>query len=130
LELNRSLGETDAEASNHVNLGLLAEAQQQFQRAEQEYERALELDKANERSGAIAEDLLRLGRIAALRGSPDRGTGYAERAFYAYQALHDTPRAEGALQQAIDYANKAGRTEEVQRLEAQRAGRMRTGSAP
>ena len=130
MDLNHAQGQAEAEASNHVNLGLLAEAKDEFDRAQQEYERALELDRAAERRSAIAGDLLRLARLAVLRGFPDRGAVYAERAYRGYLAQDDMKQAEAALRQAVECAARSGRKDEVARLESEWAGRANPRPVP
>lgn len=114
---NQAAGNLASEASNHVNLGMVAEARQAYDTAEQEFARALELDKAAEHRDEIAADLLRLGRVADRRGFPDRGLVFFERAYHSYLAQGDQARAGAALTQAVVCAKKLGRDAEVTRLE-------------
>ena len=117
LALNQALGNLESEASNHVNLGMLAEARHEYDAAEREYERALELDKTAEQRMEIAADLLRLGKIADRRGFPDRGQTYSERAYQSYLAQDAFAEARSALSQAVACAKKLERAGDIARLE-------------
>lgn len=119
--LNQAMGRLESEASNHVNLGMLAEARQDYEAAEREYERALELDKAAEQRMEIAADLLRLGRITDRRGLPDRALAYAERAYRSYLAQGALAEARSSLSQAMASARKMDRAGELARLETELA---------
>ena len=99
-----------------MNLGMVAEARQAYDTAEQEFARALELDKAAEHRDEIAADLLRLGRVADRRGFPDRG-GLLRARLPQLSGARRSGRAGAALTQAVVCAKKLGQDAEVTRLE-------------
>lgn len=96
---------------------MIAEARHDYDAAEREYERALELDKTVEQRMDIAADLLRLGRIADRRGFPDRGLIYSERAYRSYLAQGAFEQARSALSQAVACAKNVERAGDIARLE-------------
>ena len=95
---------------------MLAEERHEYDLAEREFERALELDKAAVRRMDIAADLLRLSRIADRRGFPDQALAYSERAYRSYLAQGHRPQAASALAVAVDCAKKLGRVQDIARL--------------
>jgi tetratricopeptide (TPR) repeat protein len=104
-----------------VNLGLLAEGQQDFEQAAQEFALALDLNKKIENRRGIAADLSNMGRIAVRRGYTELGLDYMDRAYRSYAAQGDRARALEALSNAVEAARQSGRLEEVRRFEAESA---------
>jgi tetratricopeptide (TPR) repeat protein len=111
------LGHSEAEAGNHVNLGLLAEAQQDFEQAAQELVRALELDKQVENRQGIAADLANLGRVSVRRGFQEAGLQYLDRAYRSYAAQGDRKRAVEELSTLVELVRESGKPEELHRYE-------------
>ena len=72
-----------------------------------------------ENRSAIAADLSGLARVAEAQNRQGEALAYAQRAYWSYRALGDTPRARAELNHALVLARSQGQKDAILQLEAE-----------
>jgi tetratricopeptide (TPR) repeat protein len=135
-EARSALGSVDddadpAEAANACRLlAEIAAAAGEGARAEDQYRRALELDRRAGLSGRIASDLRGLFALAVTAGRTQEASGLLYRAFEVSLNGGDLPAALTDLERLAALYRQGGDAERAAKIDAQRQELQRSAAAP